>query len=116
MRSVHEPVHLRAHMHAPVACTCCSQLWGEERVAELAKLAGRGVLGGICKMIFPTLLKQACAGCSAFPVVEVWDGNVKDTVRVDGANVKWLQGQMLAMARGRGDVWQWPSQGGGWVR
>jgi len=50
-------------------------------------------------MIFPTLLKQACAGCSAVPLVEVWDGNVKDTVKVDGANVKWLQGQMLAMAQ-----------------
>ena len=81
------------------ALTCGSQLWGDARVTELAKLAGRAVLGGICKMIFPTLLKQACAGCSAVPLVEVWDGNVKDTVKVDGANVKWLQGQMLAMAQ-----------------
>ena len=81
------------------ALTCCAQLWGDERITELAKLAGRGVLAGICKMIFPTLLKQACAGCSSVPVVEVWDGNVKDTVKVDGANVKWLQGQMLAMAQ-----------------
>ena len=81
------------------ALTCCLQLWGDERITELAKLAGRAVLCGICKTIFPTLLKQACAGCSSVPVVEVWDGNVKDTVKVDGANVKWLQGQMLAMAQ-----------------
>ena len=49
-------------------------------------------------MILSTLLKTQCAAEGAAPPVEVWDGNVKDTVKVK-EDMKMLTGQILQMAR-----------------
>ena len=74
------------------------QDWNEARIVELAKGCARATVGGLAKMILSTLLKTQCAAEGAAPPVEVWDGNVKDTVKVK-EDMKMLTGQILQMAR-----------------
>ena len=73
--------HTHTHAHAQ-AHMLGAQDWDEARIAELAKGCARATVGGLAKMILPTLLKTQCAAEGAAPPVEVWDGNVKDTVKV----------------------------------
>lgn len=59
-------------------------------------------------MIFPTLLKVACAGEGCVPVVEVWDGNVKDIIKLKDKDIRYLKGQYLEMATDAGVLRQGP--------
>ena len=55
-------------------------------------------------MILPTLMKTVCAACSCTPLVEVWDGNVKDTVKVSDADMNKVKGQLIQMAVDAGEL------------
>ena len=57
----------------------------ESIVTDISFHVGRAVVAALCMMIFPTMMKEACPNEGCAPVVEVWDGNMKDVQKLKGS-------------------------------